>query len=1103
MEAQVSAREDDFHRTVVQYETLARDTVQLEVAQQRNVLNSELQSSQADMVRQTEAQNNQLQHEIAGVDATRQSLVVSQQQINQAVQAEAQEFAQARQRLAQAEQRMVSQELAARAQHEQDLANARAQAQVTANQETAQEIESLRQQVQEQVRATIALTTDANNHVAYVEAQARQAQLDMHAQAQTEIASVRATQQAHIDQYDAAQQQHHISVQAHIGAVTADAQLQQGELSAQIAHQQQVIDNQAATNATSEQQRLLIVQQTLDAETEHQNRISLLEDQLKIARNLIATARSGYVTPQPTAVTNDETNFNGHRLAIPGSGHSSTLNTSPQRISGNSTPNPTGLSIFRQQAREPANWGETYAPLQAANTFSMATPTQTIAGPRGPALIAGVAQPSASFLPALPPMPTPQMVFAKAPADVIVGQQYSPDQGGNLPLQRGLFASSGSTIQQTTGALAGSGDPAYTPLAGFQLVPIGQQPPPPGGNLPPGGGKGDDNRKPPHKEPPEPPDNGGGGGGGPGGGGDGGPGAPGGGGGGRGGGGGPGGPGGHGPGNPAGDQSAKNDAKEANWIKFESYPTAKQVRAWKLNFKKKIAGASFHPHQAFAWISEIETMTYDEIVAIDKVSNAFITLNAKIGTGLSEIFLPNYRFNMQINMIETKMELTNEMMTGRAMARAMHDWFKLDEVDGAMLDFSDLLKVKLQGDDLEKFINSWEMTLAGTKEIPLDEYMEGLVRDQLTNSSRFNKTLEMYDHDHNVQRERSNYEGPMKLLKLYINTNRHNQNRRDFGANHKAHALAVYDAQQGDCHQWIRSGGRDCVRRARGEDCPYNHPDVAQFDPPKGKGKKGKTPGGKPTADAAAQAKAKAAVKAKQDATGKGGGKAAAKAAPAGGKPPNKDAQGRQRGKSPLGDFNRLACPFYMKGACNKGKACGDWHPDVCKGYKAGTCAFGTGCRYLHADQALAATGAAGAAQAPRGRSPGTKKKEKAARKAAKEAGTDKSRPTSPANHNLAIAIDDDSLPFWFLVDDDVAASPKGDALTDLPLQFMAIALGTTNEELPQDRKIPHSSLTDAETDNEEDSLQGRETPHDTDEDIGYACMGNAQPRVKLDEHSM
>ena len=80
-------------------------------------------------------------------------------------------------------------------------------------------------------------------------------------------------------------------------------------------------------------------------------------------------------------------------------------------------------------------------------------------------------------------------------------------------------------------------------------------------------------------------------------------------------------------------------------------------------------------------------MCYEEIVKTDRTAKEFVTLNAKVSSGLSEIFLPNVRFQREINLIETQMELRNEMMSGRAMAKAMFDWFKLDEVDGAMLDF--------------------------------------------------------------------------------------------------------------------------------------------------------------------------------------------------------------------------------------------------------------------------------------------------------------------------------------------------------------------------------------------------------------------------------
>ena len=71
------------------------------------------------------------------------------------------------------------------------------------------------------------------------------------------------------------------------------------------------------------------------------------------------------------------------------------------------------------------------------------------------------------------------------------------------------------------------------------------------------------------------------------------------------------------------------------------------------------------------------------------------------------------------------------MMTGRMMAWHMYEFFKLTEIDGALLDFNDLLKVRLRSENLSGFIYHWEMTLAGMKDIPTEAYVESLFREQL------------------------------------------------------------------------------------------------------------------------------------------------------------------------------------------------------------------------------------------------------------------------------------------------------------------------------------------------------------------------------------
>ena len=50
----------------------------------------------------------------------------------------------------------------------------------------------------------------------------------------------------------------------------------------------------------------------------------------------------------------------------------------------------------------------------------------------------------------------------------------------------------------------------------------------------------------------------------------------------------------------------KSKRKEADSIKFPQINDAQKFRWWRLQFKKKVAGASCTPTRAFHWINEIE-----------------------------------------------------------------------------------------------------------------------------------------------------------------------------------------------------------------------------------------------------------------------------------------------------------------------------------------------------------------------------------------------------------------------------------------------------------------------------------------------------------------
>ena len=63
------------------------------------------------------------------------------------------------------------------------------------------------------------------------------------------------------------------------------------------------------------------------------------------------------------------------------------------------------------------------------------------------------------------------------------------------------------------------------------------------------------------------------------------------------------------------------------------------------------------------------------------------------------------------------------MIKGRQIAWLMYKHFKLCEVDGAMLEWEELLGVELKGDNLQQFDNDWGAMCLVVRELPDDKFL--------------------------------------------------------------------------------------------------------------------------------------------------------------------------------------------------------------------------------------------------------------------------------------------------------------------------------------------------------------------------------------------
>ena len=65
----------------------------------------------------------------------------------------------------------------------------------------------------------------------------------------------------------------------------------------------------------------------------------------------------------------------------------------------------------------------------------------------------------------------------------------------------------------------------------------------------------------------------------------------------------------------------------------------------------------------------------------------------------------------------------------------VQSFFTLSEVDGAMLEWEELLSVELKGDNLQQFENDWSAVCLVVRELPDDKFLETIYRKQLDKSN--------------------------------------------------------------------------------------------------------------------------------------------------------------------------------------------------------------------------------------------------------------------------------------------------------------------------------------------------------------------------------
>ena len=152
---------------------------------------------------------------------------------------------------------------------------------------------------------------------------------------------------------------------------------------------------------------------------------------------------------------------------------------------------------------------------------------------------------------------------------------------------------------------------------------------------------------------------------------------------------------------------------------------------------------------AFFWVKRTEgpATTFDDF----RDSEGFYSLDAKLAAALTKI--ATGELGRRITLMVEQEASKNRMLKGRQILWMIHDNHKLDEERGALYDFTDLLAIRLKGDNqLGSFMTTWESVLSAMAHPPSPNIIEVLFLEQLRHSSALRDEIAIYDRSRKERR---------------------------------------------------------------------------------------------------------------------------------------------------------------------------------------------------------------------------------------------------------------------------------------------------------------------------------------------------------------
>ena len=353
------------------------------------------------------------------------------------------------------------------------------------------------------------------------------------------------------------------------------------------------------------------------------------------------------------------------------------------------------------------------------------------------------------------------------------------------------------------------------------------------------------------------------------------------------------------------EEKDKPKTKEAEIIKLNNMPAPESYRTWKNHVRDEVKSCSDRPDEAWLWLNEVydQECTREQLEKKLQDPGKFLTLDTKLSADLTR----SAGGDLATRILNFKEQQSRKgiQVRGRYVLLMFEDYFKTSEEAGSLYRVEDLLGVVKVGDtvqDLRKFINKWDATLAGMAVTPDDAVLRDISLRQIRPSQLLKYDIEMFDRAHEKSHEKS-YSFLHQSMKNLIDRERLRENRNRIAEKNKA---GIKDTKAAPAKGDGRGGRKGSPSRGRSQE-RGGKGDKICYKFQKGTCDKGKKCPFKHVKEDKSRTQSPRRTKTRSPSRG------------------NKDDKGKKMSKE---EMAKTPCIYHAQGKCRRGDKCFYKHDD-------------------------------------------------------------------------------------------------------------------------------------------------------------------------------